>query len=74
MPYYDKCEESYRLFELARLPAIVVLVLQPYDHIWQFLSNNREAADADDVAKFLAQVLLIINHYLSFGSYTIIPS
>ena len=58
MPYYDKCEESYRLFELARLPAIVVLVLQPYANIWQFLSNNRVAADADVVAKFLAEVLL----------------
>ena len=37
---------------------MVVLVLQPYANIWQFLSNNRVAADADVVAKFLAEVLL----------------
>ena len=58
MSYYDKCKESYNLFEIARLPAIVVLVLTPYANIWQFLSNNREAADADNVAKFLVEVLL----------------
>ena len=46
------------LFELAKLPAGVAAVVQPYGDIWQFLSSNREAAGADAVAKFLKEELI----------------
>ena len=58
MPYVDKCQQLYRLFELVMLPAWVAVFVQPYGDLWRFLKYNEEAPAADLVAQFLVEVFL----------------
>ena len=58
MPYVDKCQQLYRLFELVMLPAWVAVFVQPYGDLWRFLKYNDDVEAADAVAKFLVEVFL----------------